>query len=314
MLALATDFARRCASTLERWLAAKETSEEHLFASMYYPVPNTDPPKFTTDWDRLSDRDVLAIEEAVLARSPVIVYAVLVDRFGYLPTHNARYSQPLTGNLANDLVNNRTKRIFNDRAEEWNNAYSLWLARDAFRDGALLVNGDTVHPAVVEENLLAARGAGVLLAVDQEKPLGDEEMKILVSEDGRLRRISKSVDPRTAAGITKGCADLDPVTSCRLFLLTVDGRQASTDWSTGVRLPVLARLMLDAGAWTAVNLDGGGSTTMWTQATDPAYCQSYPSAGGCLVMRPSQSSGERATRSAIDVLGAPDTGAPDTLR
>jgi methyl-accepting chemotaxis protein len=40
---------------------------------------------------------------------------VTVDRNGYLPTHNQRYSQPLTGNLANDLVNNRTKRIFNDR-------------------------------------------------------------------------------------------------------------------------------------------------------------------------------------------------------
>jgi methyl-accepting chemotaxis protein len=40
---------------------------------------------------------------------------VLVDRNGYLPTHNLRYSQPLTGNLANDLVNNRTKRIFNDK-------------------------------------------------------------------------------------------------------------------------------------------------------------------------------------------------------
>src|SRR6186997_2842680 len=36
--------------------------------------------------------------------------------------------------------------IFNERAEDWNNAHSLWLARDAFADGALLVNGDTVHP------------------------------------------------------------------------------------------------------------------------------------------------------------------------
>ncbi|MFL5581923.1 MAG: chemotaxis protein, partial [Gemmatimonadaceae bacterium] len=86
-----------------------------LFNSMYYPVPKTDPPKFTTDWDRLADRDVQGIEEAMLAKSPVMVYAVLVDKFGYLPTHNVRYSQPLTGNLANDLVNNRTKRIFNDR-------------------------------------------------------------------------------------------------------------------------------------------------------------------------------------------------------
>jgi methyl-accepting chemotaxis protein len=115
MLALANDFARRSADALQRWIAANETTQERLFAAVYYPVAQTDPPKFTTDWDRLSDRDVLAIEEGVLAKSPTIVYAVLVDKNGYLPTHNVRYSQPLTGNLANDLVNNRTKRIFNDR-------------------------------------------------------------------------------------------------------------------------------------------------------------------------------------------------------
>ncbi len=68
------------------------------------------------------------------------------------------------------------------KAEEWNNAYSLWLAREAFADGILLVNGDTVHPPSVEETLLAARGDGVLLAVDQEKDLGAEEMKILACE------------------------------------------------------------------------------------------------------------------------------------
>ena len=37
-----------------------------------------------------------------------------------------------------------------------NNAYSLWLARDAYADGALLVNGDTVHPVDVEQTLLTA--------------------------------------------------------------------------------------------------------------------------------------------------------------
>jgi methyl-accepting chemotaxis protein len=115
MLALATEFSRRSGEALERWVAAKETSDEKLFSALYYPVPKTDPPKFTTEWDRLSDRDILPIEESILARSPLAVYAVLVDRHGYLPTHNQRYSQPLTGNLAQDLVNNRTKRIFNDR-------------------------------------------------------------------------------------------------------------------------------------------------------------------------------------------------------
>jgi methyl-accepting chemotaxis protein len=114
MLALGNEFARRCTETLERWLAAKEVTAERLFSFLYYPMPDTDPPKFTTDYDALSDRDVQEIEEGVLARAPTIIYTVMVDRNGYLPTHNTRYSQPLTGNAASDLVNNRTKRIFND--------------------------------------------------------------------------------------------------------------------------------------------------------------------------------------------------------
>ena len=67
--------------------------------------------------------------------------------------------------------------VFNPRALEWNNAYSLWCAREHFAGGVLLANGDTVHPAVVEERLLALRGTDLVLAVDQEKVLGEEETK-----------------------------------------------------------------------------------------------------------------------------------------
>ena len=100
--------------------------------------------------------------------------------------------------------------VFNERAEEWNNAYSLWLAREAFRGGALLVNGDTVHPVAVEQSLLAARGPDVLLAVDEGKPLGREEMKVVLARDGSLRRISKEVDPADAAGEYVGVALIEP--------------------------------------------------------------------------------------------------------
>jgi choline kinase len=104
----------------------------------------------------------------------------------------------------------RLELLFNDRAEEWNNAYSLWLARDVFREGALLVNGDTVHPASVEATLLEARGPGVLLAVDSEKPLGEEEMKVVLSDEGALRRISKHVEPAKADGEYIGLAVIEP--------------------------------------------------------------------------------------------------------
>ncbi|MEY9215297.1 phosphocholine cytidylyltransferase family protein [Thermobifida halotolerans] len=90
--------------------------------------------------------------------------------------------------------------VFNDRAEEWNNAYSLWTARDYFAEGVLLVNGDTVHPVGVEKTLLGNRGPEILLAVDNVKTLADEEMKVTLDESGHLRRITKLMDPATAAG------------------------------------------------------------------------------------------------------------------
>ena len=43
-----------------------------------------------------------------------MVFAVLVDRNGYLPTHNSKYCQPLTGDREKDMLGNRTKRLFND--------------------------------------------------------------------------------------------------------------------------------------------------------------------------------------------------------
>jgi choline kinase len=104
----------------------------------------------------------------------------------------------------------RLELVLNDRAEEWNNAYSLWLARDAFAEGALVVNGDTVHPVSVEEDLLAARGADVLLAVDTEKPLGEEEMKVIVSREGALQRIGKCVDCASAYGEYIGVTLIEP--------------------------------------------------------------------------------------------------------
>lgn len=90
--------------------------------------------------------------------------------------------------------------VHNDKAEIWNNAYSMWLARDHIADGVLTVNGDTVHPVSVEESLLAARGPQMLLAVDAEKKLADEEMKIQISEDRALTRITKLMEPETAYG------------------------------------------------------------------------------------------------------------------
>jgi choline kinase len=107
--------------------------------------------------------------------------------------------------------------IPNDRAQTWNNCYSLWCARDHLRGGdVLLANGDTVHPVSVERVLLAdgpstsgaVRGqpSPLLLAVDTIKSLGAEEMKLTWAEGEGVTRISKSLDPEKAYGEYIGVA------------------------------------------------------------------------------------------------------------
>jgi choline kinase len=110
----------------------------------------------------------------------------------------------------------RLELVHNDRALEWNNAYSLWLAREYLGQGALLVNGDTVHPVSVEKTLLAARGPGeagrarVIIAIDDVKPLADEEMKVVLDARGLLSRITKQMDPAKAYGEYIGATLIEP--------------------------------------------------------------------------------------------------------
>lgn len=102
--------------------------------------------------------------------------------------------------------------IDNDKAEEWNNAYSLWCARDVLKQGVILANGDTVHPVSVEKTLLAARGQGqkIILALDTVKHLDEEEMKVITAEGKGVQRITKLMDPATATGEYIGVTLIEP--------------------------------------------------------------------------------------------------------
>lgn len=106
-----------------------------------------------------------------------------------------------------DRYGMQVQLIHNDRVD-WNNAYSLWCAREVYADGALLVNGDTVHPDSVEKTLLAAVDGGVRLAVDTVKQLTDEAMKVRCVQDGVVGRITKQMPVEQAHGEYIGVAHL----------------------------------------------------------------------------------------------------------
>jgi len=57
---------------------------------------------------------VVELQENLLNQNKCLIYALCIDRNGYVPTHNRKFSQPLTGDEKTDFVNNRGKRIFDD--------------------------------------------------------------------------------------------------------------------------------------------------------------------------------------------------------
>lgn len=113
--AVAERAAREVGKLFEEAVARGDITEAALFDRSYKPVPNTNPPKHRTAFDSFTDRVLPAVQEPILEQMPQLAYAGAVDNNGYFPTHNRKYSQPLTGDYEKDLVNNRTKRIFNDR-------------------------------------------------------------------------------------------------------------------------------------------------------------------------------------------------------
>ncbi|MEP6817924.1 MAG: phosphodiester glycosidase family protein [bacterium] len=78
--------------------------------------------------------------------------------------------------------------------------------------------------------------------------------------------------------------------SGKLLLVTIDGRQPGE--SIGMSLPMLADLLLEFGAVEAMNLDGGGSTTMVIHNK--------------VVNKPSDQTGERPVSDAILVFPKPN--------
>ncbi|MCX7166865.1 MAG: methyl-accepting chemotaxis protein [Rhodocyclales bacterium] len=87
---------------------------DDLFDQNYVPIANTRPQKFHTRFDGFCDKLLPPIQEPVLDGNAAAAYAIACDRRGYVPTHNSRYSQPLTGDEKKDFVGNRTKRVFAD--------------------------------------------------------------------------------------------------------------------------------------------------------------------------------------------------------
>jgi hypothetical protein len=134
-------------------------------------------------------------------------------------------------------------------------------------------SGMTLEWTLGRTNVWDAMGGSPVLVADGQRVVGTCTTSFCSS---RL--------PRTGVGVTAGG---------KILMVVVDGRQ--TAWSVGVSLPKFATIFRGFGAVSALNLDGGGSSTMVVR--------------GDVVNRPS-SGHERSVSTALMVLPGADPGEP----
>jgi methyl-accepting chemotaxis protein len=106
--------ARQYRDRIQGIIQAVSDEGVNVFDADYKPIPNTNPQKYSTCYNKVFDQRLMKVQDEAASAVPGAIFVASVDRNAYLPTHNSKYSRPLTGKYEVDLVHSRDKRIFND--------------------------------------------------------------------------------------------------------------------------------------------------------------------------------------------------------
>jgi len=99
----------------EEALANNKISESNLFDTAYKPIPGSDPIQHLTEFTALTDALLPSLQDEALNFDKNVIFCAAVDRNGYLPTHNRKFSHQQGNDPVWNAANCRNRRMFNDR-------------------------------------------------------------------------------------------------------------------------------------------------------------------------------------------------------
>ena len=160
-------------------------------------------------------------------------------------------------------------------AQPWSPFESAVAHPYADRLGLTVSGGVLVSPPNGGPSLVVRKDGGLdMVATDDDSNLSEIELAVtgfsFCLVDGKPTPPDKTLHPRTGYGL------------CRekrfLYLLVIDGRQ---DASQGATVHEVGVWLRHYGAYTGINMDGGGSTTMarWNPAKKKVEILNRPSGG-----------------------------------
>jgi len=86
-----------------------------LFSDAYTPAPGTNPPQFLPPFVAFTDAVLPPVLEGALRLGENVVFCAAVNRDGFLPTHNRKFSQPQGADPVKNAALSRNRRFFDDR-------------------------------------------------------------------------------------------------------------------------------------------------------------------------------------------------------
>ncbi|MCU0951514.1 MAG: methyl-accepting chemotaxis protein, partial [Burkholderiaceae bacterium] len=110
-----TELAAAISARFEQALDQGELGEADLFDTGYVKIAGTQPQQVRTRYIDFTDRVLPAFQEPMLELSTKVVFCAAVDRNGYLPTHNLKFSKPQGADPVWNAAHCRNRRIFDDR-------------------------------------------------------------------------------------------------------------------------------------------------------------------------------------------------------
>ncbi|MCR9221151.1 MAG: methyl-accepting chemotaxis protein [Alphaproteobacteria bacterium] len=151
---LLTRAAAEVSAVFERTVETGELSLDALFDTDYRPIEGSDPQQHSTRYNAVLDRILPPIQEPVSEADERIAFCAAVDRNGYLPTHNLKYSKPQRpDDPVWNAANCRNRRIFTDRTGKAAGANDQpFLIQSYLRDmggGAFVLMKDMTVPITV---------------------------------------------------------------------------------------------------------------------------------------------------------------------
>ncbi len=103
------------ARSFETGLREGRISLGELFSHDYTPIPGTNPEQVLAPFTLFTDQVLPPIQEPALEIDKRVVFCAAVDKNGYLPTHNLKFSRPQGPDPDWNMANCRNRRIFDDR-------------------------------------------------------------------------------------------------------------------------------------------------------------------------------------------------------